>query len=343
MLFITRAYDSAMADDFDDDPGFGARELRVVKAIADAGSITGAATALGYSQPAVSQQLKRLEQRLGVALVERVGRSVRLTDAGRVLARHASAVTTALDAAAGELAELRGLRAARVRLMAFPSASPTIVPKMLADLAQRHPGISLTYVEAEPPEAVDAVREDRTDIALTFSYPGDRDDPHGSSARGLAVRSVGTDELLAVLPASHPAAGHAPLDVAELADDDWIAGCPRCRGHLLEVCGRAGFAPRIAFETDNFVAVEGFVAQGIGVATLPRMAVESFPTLPGVAIVPLPAGEQRTIHTVTARGADRVPAVKATLAALARLVGPAGGPGGASRTRATPEAAASAK
>lgn len=320
MLDITNAYDSGMTDAWDDDPGFDARELRVVKAIADEGSITGAALALGFSQPAVSQQLKRLEQRLGVAIVERVGRSVRLTDAGRILARHAPAVTTALDAAAGELAELRGLRAARVRLVGFPSASPTIVPRLLADLAQRHPGISLTYVEAEPPEAVEAVREDRTDIALTFSYPGDRDDPHGSSARGLAVQTVGADELLAVLPAEHPAATAEIIDVATLADDDWIAGCPRCRGHLLELCGRAGFAPRIAFETDNFVAVEGLVAQGIGVATLPRMAVESFPQLPGVAVVPLPAGEQRRIHTVTARGADRVPAVRATLDALARLI-----------------------
>ncbi|MEV4688633.1 LysR family transcriptional regulator [Microbacterium sp. LWH3-1.2] len=317
-----------MADPWDDDPGFDARELRVVKAIADEGSITGAALALGYSQPAVSQQLKRLEQRLAVAIVERVGRSVRLTDAGRILARHAPAVTTALDAAAGELAELRGLRSARVRLVGFPSASPTIVPRLLADLAQRHPGISLTYVEAEPPEAVEAVREDRTDIALTFSYPGDRDDPHGSSARGLAVHTVGADELLAVLPAEHPAATADIIDVATLENDDWIAGCPRCRGHLLELCGRAGFAPRIAFETDNFVAVEGLVAQGIGVATLPRMAVESFPQLPGVAVVPLPAGEQRRIHTVTARGADRVPAVRATLNALARLIAePADEPG----------------
>lgn len=330
MLDITGAYDSVMSDAWDDDPGFDARELRVVKAIADEGSITGAARALGYSQPAVSQQLKRLEQRLGVAIVERVGRSVRLTDAGRILARHATAVTTALDAAAGELAELRGLRSARVRLVGFPSASPTIVPRLLADLAQRHPGISLTYVEAEPPEAVEAVREDRTDIALTFSYPGDRDDPHGSSARGLAVHTVGADELLAVLPTGHPAATADIIDVATLADDDWIAGCPRCRGHLLELCGRAGFAPRIAFETDNFVAVEGLVAQGIGVATLPRMAVESFPQLPGVAVVPLPAGEQRRIHTVTARGADRVPAVRATLDALARLIaGPSYQPGGA--------------
>ncbi|WP_169582284.1 LysR family transcriptional regulator [Microbacterium thalassium] len=313
---------------FLDDPEIDAHALRVVKAIADEGSITGAAAALGYSQPAISQQLKRLEQRLDLPLVERVGRSVRLTDAGRVLARHAPAVTTALDAAAGELAELKGLRSGRVRLVGFPSASPTIVPRLLADLDARHSGVALTYIEAEPPEAVEAVRNDRADIALTFSYPGDRDDPHGQSAHGLSVRTIGTDDLLAVLPGGHPAAAGGTVDVTALADERWIAGCPRCRGHLLELCARAGFTPRIAFETDNVVAVEGLVAQGIGVATLPRMAVASFPLLPGVITVPLPASEARTIHVVTAHGADRVPAVGATLDAIAGLVGPSPEPPG---------------
>lgn len=303
-----------------EDPDLDAQALRVVKAIADEGSITGAAAALGYSQPAVSQQLKRLEQQLGLPLVERVGRSVRLTEAGRILARHAPAVATALDAAAGELAELRGLRTGRVRLVGFPSASPTIVPRLLSDLEREHTGVSVTYLEAEPPEAVEAVREDRADIALTFSYPGDRDDPHGSSARGLSVHTVGTDDLLAVLPVGHPSAGGDRVDIATLAGEKWIAGCPRCRGHLLELCARAGFEPHIAFETDNFVAVEGLVAQGIGVATLPRMAVASFPQLPGVVTVPLPRAEARTIHVVTAYGADRVPAIRATLSAIMRLV-----------------------
>lgn len=303
-----------------DDPELDAQALRVVKAIADEGSITGAAAALGYSQPAVSQQLKRLEQRLELPLVERVGRSVRLTEAGRILARHAPAVTTALDAAAGELSELRGLRTGRVRLVGFPSASPTIVPRLLADLDERHTGVTLTYLEAEPPEAVEAVRDDRADIALTFSYPGDRDDPHGLSARGLSVRAIGTDDLLVVLPEAHPAAAAGTIDLATLAGERWIAGCPRCRGHLLELCARAGFAPHIAFETDNAVAVEGLVARGIGVATLPRLAVASFPRLPGVITLPLPPSEARTIHVVTAHGADRVPAVRATLTALGRLV-----------------------
>ena len=302
------------------DPQFDVQTLRVVKAIADEGSITGAAAALGHSQPAVSQQIKRLESKLGVAVVERVGRSVRLTEAGRVLARHAPAVTTALDAAAGELAELRGLRSGSVRLVGFPSASPTVLPRLLTDLADSHPGVTITYVEAEPPEAVAAIREDRADIALTFSYPGDRDDPHGPSASGLAVRALGSDDLLAVLPVGHDAAGAAGVDLAALAEENWIAGCPRCRGHLLEVCGRAGFEPRIGYETDNFVAVEGLVARGIGVATLPRMAVDSFPLLPGIVVAPLPSAEARTIHAVTAHGAERVPAVRTTLAALTRAL-----------------------
>ena len=130
---MPRAYACEVASsELDDDPDLDPQLLRLVKAIADEGSITAAADALGYSQPAVSQQLKRAEVRLGLALIERVGRGVRLTEAGRVLARHAPSVTSALDAAAGELAELQGLRSGRVRLVAFPSASPTIVPRLLA-------------------------------------------------------------------------------------------------------------------------------------------------------------------------------------------------------------------
>ncbi len=303
-------------------PELDVQTLRIVRAIADTGSITGAAATLGFSQPAISQHLRRLEARLGVAIVERVGRGIRLTEAGRVLARHAPAVTLAVDAAAEELAQLRGLRTGVVRLVAFPSASPVVVPRLIAALAAAHPGLSVTYLEAEPPEAVEAVREDRADIALTFSYPGDRDDPHRTSARGLTVRSAGRDDLMLVLPAGHAAV----RDVGELSGETWIAGCPRCRGHLLELCGRAGFTPRIGYETDNYVAVEGLVAQGIGVATLPRMALESFPLLPGIVTAPLPAAEARRLHVVTAQGAERVPSLAAALDTLQQVLASSASP-----------------
>ena len=318
---MSSAYDSGMSDASVEHLA-GALDLqtvRVVRQIAEHGSLTSAAVALGYSQPAVSQQLRRFEERTGIALIERVGRGIRLTQSGCVLARHANAVATALEAAAGELAEIRGLRAGRVRLVAFPSASATIVPRLIAALGAAHPGVTVTYVEAEPPEAVAAVRADRADLAITFSYPGDRDDPHRASARGLDVREIGDEPIRLVLPDGHPAAESDVVDLATLHDEPWIAGCRRCRGHLLELADAAGFTPRIAFETDNFVAVEGMVAQGLGVALLPALALAASPRHPGVVTRPTARADVRTLHTVTARGADRVPAVGATLAALGEL------------------------
>lgn len=293
--------------------------VRVVRQVAEHGSLTAAAEALGYSQPAVSQQLRRFEERTGIALVERVGRGIRLTQSGRVLARHAYAVATALEAAAGELAEIRGLRAGRVRLVAFPSASASLVPRLISALGAAHPGVAVTYVEAEPPEAVAAVRADRADLAITFSYPGDRDDPHRASARGLDVRAFGEEPIRLVLPEGHPAAASEVVDLAALRDDPWIAGCPRCRGHLLELADAAGFTPRIAFETDNFVAVEGMVAQRLGVALLPALALAASPRHPEVVTRPTARADVRSLHLVTARGAERVPAVAAAIAALESL------------------------
>ncbi|WP_105034712.1 LysR family transcriptional regulator [Cryobacterium aureum] len=301
-------------------PDLDANVLRVVRAVHETGSITAAAAALGYSQPAVSQQLKRLEHRLGLAVVERVGRGVRLTEAGFVLARHAVTVATALDAAAGEIAELQGLRAGLVRLVAFPSASATLVPSLLARMTAQHSQISITYLEAEPPEAVAAVRENRADLAITFSYPGDRVDPHRESAQGLRVATLRRDEMMLVLPVGHSlGAGVAHIDLGDLADENWVAGCPRCRGHLLDLCDRRGFAPRISYETDNVAAVFGLVEAGIGVALLPALAIESVGRRAGVAIRATTGRDHRTLHAVTVAGAERVPALAAALRAIAAI------------------------
>lgn len=295
--------------------------LRVVRAIADHGSITRAAESLGYSQPAISQHLRRLEKRIGMPLVARAGRGVRLTEAGRVLARHARAVTTALDAAAGELADLRGLRTGRVRLAGFPSASSSLVPRLLNTMEAEHPGVRITYLEAEPPEAVAAVRNQTADLAITFSYPGDRVDPHRESARGLAVVPLFKDEMLVALRSDHPLAAGRSVDLAELASASWIGGCPRCRGHLLELTDACGYAPRIAYETDNFIAVLRMVAEGVGVALLPALAVGSAGAVEGVVLRPTANRDHRTINLVAATGSDAVPAIAATADALLALDG----------------------
>ncbi|GMA39254.1 hypothetical protein GCM10025883_12990 [Mobilicoccus caccae] len=173
--------------------------LRVMKAIADEGSFTGAATALGYSQPAISQMVRRLEQRLGTVLVERVGRSIRLTEAGAVLARHATPVLTALDQAEDEVAAIAGLRAGRVRLMAFPSSSSTLLPRALAQMQQQHPDVKVTFTEAEPPESLAALRDGECDLAVAFAYAG-TDVARGEDLDGLTTYPLLEDPVRVALP-----------------------------------------------------------------------------------------------------------------------------------------------
>jgi molybdate transport repressor ModE-like protein len=301
------------------EPDLDSHTLRIVRAIAEHGSITAASRALGFSQPAVSQHIKRAEARIGMPIVTRAGRGIRLTEAGHVLARHARTITTALDAAAGELADLSGLRSGRVRIAAFPSASSTIVPRLLSRMASSHPGVGISYLEAEPPEAVQAVRDQQADIAITFSYSGDRIDMHRESARGLIVEPLWRDELKLAIPADHPLAHRDGIGLAELAADSWIAGCPRCRGHLMQLAESAGFEPTITYETDNVVAVLSMVAEGLGVATVPTLALASAAVPSGVVIRRTSTRNERTINLVRAVGSERVPAIAAAVAAIEGL------------------------
>ena len=300
--------------------------LRVLRAVADSGSITRAAAALGSSQPALSQLLIRAEQRLGHALVLRGGRGATLTHAGQVLADHALHVQAALTAAREDLDAVGGLTRGRVRLAGFPSASSALVPAVLARLAATAPGVTTSYVEVEPPEALDLLRSGEVDVALTFTYVGDEvgavPDP------GLVTRALGRDPLALVTPvaAGQPlvTGGTAPLrpagstvvDLASHRDARWIGGCPRCRGHLLASCASAGFTPDIVLETDNAAAVVGLVAAGLGVALLPRLALATTVIPAGVAIDPVDDDLARRVEVVVARGADRVPSVLAALDAV---------------------------
>lgn len=294
--------------------------LRVLRAVADGGSITRAAAALGSSQPAVSQLLARAEQRLGHALVLRGGRGATLTHAGQVLADHALHVQAALTAAREDLDAVGGLSRGRVRLAGFPSASSALVPAVLARLAATAPGVTTSYVEVEPPEALDLLRGGEVDVALTFTYVGDEvgttPDP------SLVTRALGRDPLALVTPVEPGGserlrpAGSTVVDLASHRDARWIGGCPRCRGHLLASCASAGFTPDIVLETDNAAAVVGLVAAGLGVALLPRLALATTVIPAGVAIDPVDDELARRVEVVVARGADRVPSVRAALDAV---------------------------
>jgi len=286
-----------------------------MKAIADEGSFTAAANSLGYTQPAISQMVRRLEQRTGTVLVERVGRNVRLTEAGLVLARHATPVLAALDAAEEEVAAIAGLRSGRVRLMAFPSASATLVPRALSLVKSRFPDVHISFTEAEPPESLAALKAGDCDLAVAFAYEGT------DLARGeedldqFVITPLLDDEVRLAVPRQHAVTGQESVDLSALAGEPWIAGCPRCRGHLLQLAGDAGFRPDVAYETEDYVAVMGLVAAGLGVALIPDLILRTVHH-DDVVVLPMTPASRRSIMAVTTPDLQRVPAVAAALQAL---------------------------
>ncbi|NUK55922.1 LysR family transcriptional regulator [Streptomyces lunaelactis] len=284
-----------------------ARHLRVLRAVAATGSFSAAARKLGCTQPAVSQQMKALETSAGTPLLIRTGREMRLTQAGEALVRHAGGILAGLTAAEEEIAAIAGLRAGRVRLVSFPSGSSTLVPTALAALRAAHPGTRVSLVEAEPPRSVEMLREGDCDVALAFRYGAT-----GAEWDDLIVRPLLTDRLVGLVPEGHRLAGADTVTIGDLADESWIASCPRCRRQLVEVCEEAGFTPRIDFATDDYPAVIGLVGAGLGVAVLPELAMES--VLPkGARTVTVEPSVEREIVALTLPDLAQVPAVAATL------------------------------
>ncbi|MBX6749703.1 MAG: LysR family transcriptional regulator [Micromonosporaceae bacterium] len=281
--------------------------LRVLVAVARLGSVTAAARELKYAQPSVSHHLARLEAETGSQLTQRVGRGIRLTDAGRLLAERAEEILARLDAAEAELASFVGLRAGRVRLAAFPSALSTLVPTAAASLLAEHPGIELRFTEAEPPDAAALLRSGDVDVALLFSY-----DAAGGEDDGLRRIPVLHEPLYLVTRK-----GTRGRTVTDHAQQRWIAGCDRCRAHLLRTCDRAGFTPDITITTDDYVAFQAFVAAGHGVTILPALALAAH-RHPGVRAVRLPGDGRHVFAAVHGQPPDP-PATAALLAHLAAV------------------------
>ncbi|MFJ3791800.1 LysR family transcriptional regulator [Kitasatospora sp. NPDC090091] len=333
-----------------------ARHLRVLRAVARTGSFSAAARELGCTQPAISQQMKALEKSVDTPLVVRSGRGMQLSEAGRVLLKHATGILAGLSAAEEEVAAIAGLRAGRVRLVSFPTASSTLVPPAVARLRDSHPGVRVSLVEAEPPESLAMLRGGECEVALAFRYPQSPDgapSPAPAPAHGtprearaeanleaqqlsagadwsdLVVTPLLDDPLVGLLPAAHPLAGrgggNGPVKLSELAGEQWIAGCPQCRGHLVELCAGAGFEPRIDFATDDYPAVVGLVAAGLGVAVLPGLALESVRP-DGVSAVPVrTASGVPAVRQVVALTLPDLAEVPAVALMLERLAGAAAG------------------
>ena len=277
--------------------------LRVIDAVARHGSVTAAARELHYSQPTVTHHLARLETETGAQLLQRVGRGIRLTQAGQLLAGRAAEIIGRIDAADAELAAHVGLTAGRVRLAGFSSAIGSLVPRAVAGLAGSHPGLQISLTDMHPPDALELLRTGKIEVAIIFRYDETEAEPAGVRLHHLL------DDPLYLL--SLRGGGK----IAALRDATWIAGCERCRSHLLSLCAEAGFEPRIGYSSDDMVVMQALVAAGLGVTTLPGIALRAH-RAEGIVASELP-GSQRHVYAATYGEPPDPPAIAAVLAALA--------------------------
>jgi DNA-binding transcriptional LysR family regulator len=277
--------------------------LRVLAAVARHGSVTDAAKELHYSQPSVSHHLGRLEAATGARLIQRVGRGIRLTPEGELLAARAAEIVGRVDAASVELAAHVGLRAGRVRLAGFQTILSTLIPKAAAELSRARPGIELNLVDVHPVEALNLLRAGSVDVALIFRHA----DTPLEEEEGFRLTHLLDDPLYLV-------SNRPKQRLENHRDSAWVGGCVRCRAALITACERVGFTPRIAFSSDDMVVVQSLVASGMGVATLPGLALKAHRTR-GIHTTEI-AGNARQIYVVTYGDPPDPPATSALIEIL---------------------------
>jgi DNA-binding transcriptional LysR family regulator len=290
------------------------RRLRILHAVSAYGSVTAAATALGYSAPAVSQQLAALEREVGMRLTERSGRGISLTPAADVLVAHTDALLAQLDAAEADLAALRDQAAGRVAVAAFPSAAAGIVPTAWAALARSAPHVEIDLTEMEPEESLPALQRGEADVVIAHEYdvlPRPLDPL-------LERRELLSDPVLIAVPTESPAAARGGrVHLGSLAGQSFLV--PRastsCAEMVQRACARAGFVPRVAARATDFHVLLSLAAAGAGVALVPQLAARHVP--PGVRLMEPAEPVTRQIFTVSRRGGDRKPAVRLVLDTLA--------------------------
>lgn len=284
------------------------RRVLIFRTVARAGSVSAAARELGWTQPAVSQHLRSLEDEVGTPLFVRYASGVVMNEAGERLLGYADSIAADLQSAENDLDELVS-GAGTVRLAAFPSAMADLVPAVIGVLADNAPSIRVKVTELEPPEALAAITSSDIDVALVFEYQDSKDDVT------LASVELGTDPSFAVLPLEHPLAQSETVPLAALQEEQWVAGCPRCRSHLESVARDAGFVPSVQYETDDFQAAQALVARTGAVTLLPALGLKVHKR-PDVVALPVEDDRGRRLMLRYRSGAERVPAVRQVIDTL---------------------------
>lgn len=287
--------------------------LRMLREVASRGSIAAAAEMLFMTPSAVSQQMSVLEREAGVPLLERSGRGVRLTDAGRGLVSHTEEVLAALQRAEADLAAASRGVVGRVRLSAFPTGARAVLVPAIAKLRDDYPNLRVSMIDLEPEEALPQLKAGELDVVLTYEW---------DLLPTLADAGVEREELFAepiylALPATHHLAEKRRIAVADLRDEEWIVGRDQTSMLDLVVAAgkKAGFEPRTDFHSMDFQVILAAVGAGLGVALVPPLAL--FGSYPDVAIRRVADFElTRTLLTSIRRGSGGNPGIAAVLSAV---------------------------
>ncbi|MFE2100743.1 MULTISPECIES: LysR family transcriptional regulator [unclassified Streptomyces] len=288
--------------------------LAALVAVAEAGSITRAADRLGYTPPALSQQLAKLEREAGAALLVRHHRGTRLTEAGEVLVARARRVLDELEQARHELARLTGLSGGVLRLGTFPTAGVHLLPPALSAFRRAHPDVELSVADYDPPAGVAAVAAGEVDLALTHAYhPGEG----AAVPASVGLEPVLVEELVLVTAPGHAlSSASSRLPLEQLAGQPLISMAPHhpARREVEALLAEAGATPALLVPTPGYAVVCALASAGLGVAVVPEMVARTAVTPVGVR--PLEAGRLRRTISVAFRPDEVAPAAEAFRALL---------------------------
>ncbi len=251
---------------------FDLKRLTTFREVAQLGSFSAAASALSYTQPAVSQQISVLEEQAGSRLLDRTPKGIRLTSAGEALLRHTELIFARVEGAEAELEAIAGLRGGRVRLESFPTGGSSLIPAATAIFRERHPEVELLLTIAAPDRFEERLRGAEIDIALVVESGLEPAGRH----QGLHRVHVLDDPMYAVLPVGHRLAKRKNLCLTDLAEESWLMDASPCPDAdvVTGACMAAGFSPRVAIEHEDYAAIQGFVAAGVGVSLVPELALQ---------------------------------------------------------------------
>lgn len=254
-------------------PALNPQSLVTLWQIEQYGSFSATAKAIGWSQPAISQQIKKLEAQCGSTLVQRTSHGVELTATGSMLARHGEAIADRLERAAREVKDYQQQRFAHLHLVAPPSICSTIAARTVVKLSM-FTEIELSLIQMEPPEAIQQISQGKADAAAVFRYNSIPNFLHIDD--DLTFHPLGYDPMLLLVRRSSDIAKYfentnKPVPLSMAQNEPWIAGCPTCRANLVKLAARAEFKPDIRHSTDDYWATQNLVEVGMGVSLVPAL------------------------------------------------------------------------